>query len=151
MDTTVGGGNTKKIALGLGGGFHGHKIPELLEKFSSYVDAPYYQQWEGYNERIVLVPKRLGDWIRKNMDEADEIHFNLDSWKNNNYKRYLRKRYRAFNGNPPDELTIFDDTSGYITNWEYHQIVTNPDLLNKTIFYDRGGNVRPQDKLFLPT
>jgi hypothetical protein len=150
VDEVLQSSQTTKISLGLGGGFDGHKSPELLKKFSEHVDAPYYEQWAGYGPRV-NDPKYLGDLVRKNMENADEIHFNLDGWSKNNYKKYLNKRDRAFKGNPPSELTIFDDNGGYITNWEYHQIITNPSLLNKTTFYDKGGNIRPHDQLFFPS
>lgn len=71
----------------------------------------------------------LVDWgptIKNAMTDAKEIHFNLEGMSN--------KAEIAAN---PD-LTRFKPPS---TNWELSTILSDPELLKKTTFYDGAGNV----------
>lgn len=156
---SIGGGGANKISLGLGGGFNGHRSPDLLGKFSDHVNAPYYELWPEW-EMVSMSDDAgfMGDIISNKMRDAEEIHFNLDGFDNNKYQQFLTQRASRQNLNDrlperariTERLSFWDKDTNNITNWEYNQIVTNNNLFNKTTFYGKGGQVVPRDQLFIP-
>ena len=144
------GGGSREIALGVATGENhmpaniNDDTPILLEKFSRKVNAPYYRGWPGY-ENLTPDYKRLGEFISRNLQEANTIHFNLDLWSKGRYKKWLNQRARSGISTP--DLTNFDGDGGNVTNWKYNTIINNPKLLNKTIFYGPGGTRIPHDQL----
>ena len=145
------GSRRREISLGLGIGKNhmpaniNDRTPVLLEKFSRRVNAPYYRQWPDYKNVGAENYKQLGEFISRNLQEADTIHFNLDLWSKGQYKKWLNQRARSGISTP--DLTNFEANTNNITNWEYNTIINNPKLLNKTIFYGPGGTRIPHDKL----
>jgi hypothetical protein len=149
--TNSGTGKPREISLGLGQ-VQGHKsrdpfdnTPVLLDRFSRRVNAPYYRQWPGYENVPPGDFKQLGNFIRRNLAEADKIHFNLDRWTKAQYQKWLNQRARAKINSP--DLTSFDDKVNGITSWEYNTIINDPDLLRRTVFYGPGGKIIPHDQL----
>ncbi len=90
----------------------------------------------------------MGDVILGKMSNANEIHFNLDGFSEERYRQFLNDRSSVCL--VTNKLSFWDKDTNNITNWEYHQIISNNDLFNKTIFYDQGGTIRPRDQVYRP-
>ena len=157
--STLPDGNTNRIALGLGGGFDGHQSPDLLRKFSDHINASYYDNWPEWNMvRMTDDATFMGETILNKMRSADEIHFNLDGFDMDKYRRYLTQRANRQKATSrlseqariTEKLSFWDKDTYNITNWEYNQIVTNNDIFNKTTFYNKGGQIIPKDQIFRP-
>jgi hypothetical protein len=82
------------------------------------------------------------------MINANLIHFNLDGFDVNLYQEYLRAR--VLRPRMTHKLSYWEQENGHITKWEYHQIVTNDELLSKTIFYGQKGQLVPHNQIFRP-
>jgi hypothetical protein len=112
-----------EIALGLGR--HAESgSPYMLRRFTQHVGAKNYGDvfgswWPGSYEK-------LQSNLSLMMKDASKIHFNLDGVE--------MARVRAFMTNP-------QFSPNNITNWELTQILSHPRLLDKTIFYERGGKI----------
>jgi hypothetical protein len=90
----------------------------LLNRFAGDVGAKTYGQlygswWPGSMEA-------LESNLETAMQSSSRLHFNLEGMS--------AARYSEFAKNPAF-------SSGNITNWELHKIMSNPSLLQKTKFY----------------
>jgi hypothetical protein len=137
------------IALGLTKGVDGHTSSGLLVPFSGKVGAPSYAFWTEWP--ITDYPPAFGDVIRQRMQNSGTIHFNLDGFDLNSYRKYIADRSTYFSSKPFQsllkDLQFFDKDNGFITNWEYSTVVGNDNLFNKAIFYGKDGQVIPKSQI----
>lgn len=117
--TPIGAGSD--LALGLAR--HGATgSAALLTRFARKVDARTYGDiYGGWSFDSF---EQLESNILSAMRSSSRIHFNLDQMN--------LRAFQEFAGNP----RLADDN---ITNWELFQVLNDPDLLKKTIFYGAGG------------
>ena len=113
------GGDGYDFALGLSK-HPGHTRGGLVGRFSEHVGGRTY--WDLFENTTDM--RTMGENILKGMDASKQIHFNLD-------------------GMLPPGTTIEDLSrwgsegigQGNVTNWELHQILSNPNFRSKATFY----------------
>jgi hypothetical protein len=104
----------------------------VLQKFASGVETASGEKAATWTKFDPTVDPESGlrDWgptIKNAMNDAKEIHFNLEGMNDPPWSEIVK--------NP--DVTRFKPPS---TNWELSNILSDPELLKKTKFYDGAGN-----------
>jgi hypothetical protein len=114
----------------------------LLDRFSEKVGALNFKNWKGFHPIIGQHPSKMMEFIKLNLDEADVIHFNMDGFRANNFKKFIKRSGSDLNSVPGRDNWLKN-----VTNWEFNTIMKSDTLRNKTIFYDLGGKPMPASQI----
>jgi len=107
------------LALGLSR-HPNHGYGGLVGKFAEHVHAKTY--WDLFDNTTNM--REMGENLLKGLENADHIHFNLDGMLPKGVSLQDIDRWGAAGIG-----------EGNVTNWEFHQIVSDSGLRSKTTFY----------------
>jgi hypothetical protein len=120
--------------------------------------SPAYYNWNGWIEGGA---EFTGNQIRYRMYEAKKINFNLESFDLSNQLSAMLKRNESIlkipgnRGKSLSGLFNSDFDSKVVTRWELNSILSDPNLLNKTQFYNTVSQTVTRDeiwaRLYAPT
>jgi hypothetical protein len=114
-----------------------------LARFSEQSGIPFYENWRGWRESWNLFDdaKTMGYAIKNRMHQSDTISFNLENIDVSKQvkKSAIRNKKMLKEIDKTEsikDLFDLDRDRKLITSWELSTVLSDPNLLNKTKFFD---------------